>query len=280
MRALVLSGGGSKASWQVGALRHLIIDCGIKYDIFCGNSAGALNAAKLATKWDDQEAFLELEKIWMSVTPDRIFRPWSYGFLGAAGGLLRGKSSAYNSAPLQRLIEQHISEEDLKYSGKLLTVGAVSSTTGEYHYFRETDSNIIKAIQASCAYPGAFLPIEMEGEMWIDAGVREFTPISEAIYLGAKEIDVIMLSNMQVSKFTKHHPNALDMARRALEIIMFRLDLWDLKVVTCEYEGVTIRKFVPQEDLGTFIDFRPENIRALHKLGYEDTKRIAAKYDL
>jgi hypothetical protein len=61
---------------------------------------------------------------------------------------------------------------------------------------------------------------------------------------------------------------------------MFRLDLWDLKVVTCEYEGVTIRKFVPMEDLGNFIDFRPENIRELYKLGYEDTKRIAAKYDL
>lgn len=280
MRALVLSGGGAKAAYQVGALRHLILECGRTYDLFCGSSGGALNAAKLACYHDDSQALKELEKLWFSVTPRSVFKPWSHGLLGPVGGFLRGKGSAYNSKPLQDLVDRNISREDLIHSGKMLTVGATSATTGDYFYWRETDANIIPAIKASCAYPGVFLPVELENQLWIDSGVREFTPLAEAVYLGAKEIDVIMLSNMQIPKFVKENPNPLDLARRALEIIMFRLDLWDLKIVSYAYEGVTIRTLIPTDDLGSFMNFNQDNIKRLHQIGYEDAKAFSKKYNL
>lgn len=277
-RALVISGGGAKAAYAVGALRHLIMEKERTYDIFCGNSAGAINAAALASNPDDKEAFLKLEAIWKEITPKSIFTPWGYNILGPIGGILLRKPSLYNSKPLQDIIDKNINRDDLISSGKVLTVGAVDLQTAEYKYWRETDKDIIEAIKASSAYPGAFLPVDIGGKKWVDAGLREFTPLSEAIYLGATEIDVIVLTHMQAPQFNLKKPNVLDMGKRALEIIMFRLDLWDLKVITCHYEGVTIRTLIPTVDLGSFINFDPENIEAMYKVGYEDAVNFAKKH--
>ena len=45
--AIVMSGGGSKGAFQVGALKRLY-EAGIRPQIVCGTSVGALNGAKLA----------------------------------------------------------------------------------------------------------------------------------------------------------------------------------------------------------------------------------------
>jgi hypothetical protein len=44
--AIVLSGGGAKGDFEVGAVR-CIYDRGIRPDIICGVSVGAINAVKL-----------------------------------------------------------------------------------------------------------------------------------------------------------------------------------------------------------------------------------------
>ena len=48
MRVLVLSGGGDKGSYQVGALRKWLAEDSIEYDVFCGISVGSINSAFLA----------------------------------------------------------------------------------------------------------------------------------------------------------------------------------------------------------------------------------------
>ncbi len=48
MRALVLSGGGAKGAYEVGALKYLLLDKETQYDIICGVSVGALNASFLS----------------------------------------------------------------------------------------------------------------------------------------------------------------------------------------------------------------------------------------
>lgn len=62
--ALVLSGGGSRGDFQVGAVRYLY-DRGLRPDIICGCSVGALNGAKLAETGDPMTAVQSLEAIWM-----------------------------------------------------------------------------------------------------------------------------------------------------------------------------------------------------------------------
>src|SRR5256885_16924986 len=80
-RALVLSGGGAKGSWQVGACQHLIVERGLWFDVIAGVSAGAVNAATLAQARDPDELAAELEHlraVWLRPrgSPDAYPRRW------------------------------------------------------------------------------------------------------------------------------------------------------------------------------------------------------------
>src|SRR6266567_7355240 len=67
--AIVLSGGGAKGDFEVGALRF-IYDQGARPDILCGTSVGSINAIKLAegeSSADPQQGLAGLEAIWQSL---------------------------------------------------------------------------------------------------------------------------------------------------------------------------------------------------------------------
>src|SRR2546430_3378027 len=85
-RALVLSGGGAKGSWQVGACQHLIVERGLWFDVIAGVSAGAVNAATLAQARDPDELAAELEHlraVWLR--PRRRRDVYRRRWLGALG---------------------------------------------------------------------------------------------------------------------------------------------------------------------------------------------------
>ena len=67
MRALVLSGGGSKGSYQIGVWKALR-DMDIKFDIVTGTSAGALNAALIT-----QRSYKTALKTWKKINLDILF---------------------------------------------------------------------------------------------------------------------------------------------------------------------------------------------------------------
>lgn len=67
--AIVLGGGGARGAFQVGALRYLY-DQGIRPDVLCGTSAGAINAVKLAEGEEPtspKQGLTGLETIWGSL---------------------------------------------------------------------------------------------------------------------------------------------------------------------------------------------------------------------
>ena len=61
-KALVLSGGGSKGIFQVGALEYLLKEKKEHFRIICGVSSGALNAVAVAQGLDHCE---ELKEMWI-----------------------------------------------------------------------------------------------------------------------------------------------------------------------------------------------------------------------
>jgi predicted acylesterase/phospholipase RssA len=62
-KALVLSGGGAKGAFELGAVTYLY-EAGIKPDIICGTSVGAINAAKLA---EGPDGLAGLDTLWSSM---------------------------------------------------------------------------------------------------------------------------------------------------------------------------------------------------------------------
>lgn len=96
---LVLTGGGARAAYQVGLVRHLAKRLPeFHFDVLTGVSAGAINASFLASHTGSAaQATEELMHTWLDLTPDHVFRDdgWSLGkmvfrwLLNLASGGLR-----------------------------------------------------------------------------------------------------------------------------------------------------------------------------------------------
>ncbi|MGH2625402.1 MAG: patatin-like phospholipase family protein, partial [Anaerolineales bacterium] len=74
--ALVMSGGGARAAYQVGVLRALARDWpDVSFPILTGVSSGAINAAFLAAHTGEfPERVEELGRLWSNLAVDQVFR--------------------------------------------------------------------------------------------------------------------------------------------------------------------------------------------------------------
>ena len=102
----MLSGGGAKGVWQVGACQHLIVERGYWFDVIAGVSAGAVNGAALARAHDPHElaaALEHLRAVWFGLRGDRDIyrRRW----LGALGMMWGRRASLYETGPLRQAPE-------------------------------------------------------------------------------------------------------------------------------------------------------------------------------
>ncbi|HXC17815.1 MAG TPA: patatin-like phospholipase family protein, partial [Holophagaceae bacterium] len=119
---LILPGGGARAAYQVGVLRALAesLPPSVKapFPVISGVSAGAINAAKLATHGEDfREGVARLADLWGNLKVDRVYRTDLGTVLGDtlrwASGLARGLDKAgvrsiLNNQPLRKLLEKEL----------------------------------------------------------------------------------------------------------------------------------------------------------------------------
>ncbi|RVU46587.1 patatin-like phospholipase family protein [Rubrivivax rivuli] len=168
LTALVLSGGGARAAYQVGVLKALarmrrqalgpLARQNNPFGVICGTSAGAINAAALACQADRFEAAVDVvAKVWQNFHADQVYRADSLGVIRTGAQWLtmvsvgwviarwrraRPKSLLDNS-PLAQLMQRLVPLERLPLmlaQGHLqaLAVTASSYSTGEHYTFYET----------------------------------------------------------------------------------------------------------------------------------------------
>lgn len=282
-RAIVLSGGGVKGAYQVGVLTRWMIDQGLDYEILCGVSVGALNTGFISQYplGDGKRACQNLRDIWAQVNNDRIRKPWRvFGKLASLW-----KPSIFNSQPLIDWIMSGISAEAVKKSGRTVRIGAVAWDTGEFAFGTEQDADFPKWVAASASFPVFLLPVEIQGRLWSDGGIRNVTPIGEAIRLGATEIDVVMCSNPEVpTPWTTKGKYALPgYAIRAADLMsdeIIRTDLQvcglknDLAKMGEDYRRVKIRVVQPSSILvEDSLNFDQEAIQRMMAIGYQDAEK-------
>ncbi len=280
MRALVLSGGATKGAYQVGVLKKWIGEQGCDYDIMCGVSVGAINVAALAQSplGDPRPGIVELERFWRSINQSSIIAKWKY-----LGRLLSiRKASAYDASPLIKLLNDNINVSAIKMSGRKLRVGAVCLDTGEFKYGREDFDDLIKWIQASSSYPFFMQPVEIDGKLWCDGGLRHMTPLREAIRLGANEVDVIMCSNPSASNPWNPEGKAAvpDYVFRIIDLMTDQILRSDLQLVGLmndvvmkadKVKHVKIRLVQPDKRLtSNSMQFDPKEIAEMIDVGYRD----------
>jgi NTE family protein len=282
MRALVLSGGGVKGAYQIGVLCHLILDLGRQYDILCGVSVGALNCSFLSMfiKEEEKQGFERLLQFWLTVNNDKIWKRWfPFGKLHALW-----LKSLFNSQPLIDTVHQYVNLDAIRKSGRQVSVGAVSLTTGQYRSFTQDDDSFVDGVLASSAFPSGLKPIFIDGELYTDGGVKHVTPLKEAINLGATEVDMILCAPTMSTAPYDNHSAALKLALRTVDLMSDEITDADLKMAIlynkmAEFDSS--KKFIPINTIrpklnlvDNSLEFDPVQIKMMIDKGYEDAKAM------
>ena len=224
--ALVLQGGGARGAYQVGVLKAIAEISGARrspFQIVCGASAGAINAAPVAVMAQDfQVAVRHMEKLWRGLHCTSIYEtiPLKVLLSGSrlAGNLLfrfsglQTGGSLLDCAPLRQLLEGEFKRERLEQaisSGALhaFCVTASSYSQGLAVTFFDGAEDIAEwqrarrvgrrvqvgpaHLLASASLSFAFDPVEIGGEYFGDGSLRSTSPLSPAIRTGADRILVI-----------------------------------------------------------------------------------------
>lgn len=289
MRALVLSGGGSRGAFQAGALKYLLEKEQDRewYKVFCGISVGAINCAYLAQHNNTYDGVTGLLALWNKLTDDQVKSSW-FPF-GRLSGLW--KTSFYNTAPLRKLLDARLTPERIKLAGNKLRVGAVGLSTGEYRLFTQRYRDLHSAIMASAAFPTMFPPVRLDGQLWTDGGVRNVTPLKSAIDCGdVDEIDIVVCSNLG-RKFERPEPtNTLEVGLQVFETLLDEILNEDIEkakyyneaIATGKLKGsdkkiIKLRIVQPIEPLpGTSLDFNNKDALAMIDIGYRSAKERLA----
>ena len=241
---LILTGGGARAAYQVGVLRavHRIRRAagappGNPYPVLAGTSAGALNAAALATDADDADAGIaKLVRVWENMHVEQVYRTDSFGVIRTGAKWLTMMSmgwaiarmrrlrprSMLDNLPLHRLLGEMIDLsriERLIADGhlKALAVSASSYTSGTHVTFYQaagehlpwirsnrvavqgelTMAHLLASAAIPFMFPAVTLPLQGSYEWFGDGSMRQTAPISPAIHLGADRILVIGAGRMR-----------------------------------------------------------------------------------
>ncbi len=224
--ALILPGGGARGAYQVGvlkAVREIAAPKGNPFPIICGTSAGAINAAVLASHAHEFEIGVDrLERFWSSMKCSRIYRTdvwsvfttalkWALS-MSLAGSLVRPPKSLLNNEPLRGFLEKTLQLEGLDAaiaSGDLhgLTITASGYSCASAISFYQGQPEIepwsrarrhgrpekinVDHLLASAALPILFPAVQIGNEYFGDGGIRMLAPLSPAIHLGADRLLVI-----------------------------------------------------------------------------------------
>jgi NTE family protein len=222
--ALVLTGGGARAAYQVGVLRCLARHLpDMKLDIITGVSAGAINAAFLASRNAPlPQAIEELVSLWSSLKLEDVVRadPASLGRHVAGWGakLISGGAPVaprvrglVDTTPLRQLLERLLVANDrgeitgiagnvarcqpravslttLNYTtGQTITwVAGCDIETWERPLRRSVRTELtIDHVMASSALPIVFPAVRLGNHWYGDGGIRLTAPLSPALHLGA-----------------------------------------------------------------------------------------------
>ncbi|CAG0933152.1 hypothetical protein TFLX_02942 [Thermoflexales bacterium] len=261
--ALVLSGGGAKGAFQVGAEKYAREVKGYTWDIIAGVSVGALNGAMLAMQKYDR-----LFEIWNTVSNDKIYTG-GFNLWSALKIWLTGAKSFYGNEPLHQLILQEVEPDKFKVD---LQVGAVSLQSGEYLLFKPGDPHIAEAILASTVMPIIWTPVDVSPtcRSMVDGGVRNASPLGDVLDADPDEIVVMNCGSREPAPDPEPPDDIVKIGGRMLAILLNELFVEDL------HEFLTINALVQEAGAQGITLHHPKSGRPLR---YVDLKIIEPDRD-
>lgn len=251
MLGLALEGGGAKGAYEIGAYRALT-ELGYRFDVICGVSIGAINAALLAQGDCERAA-----EFWETMSNDDLFSEKDRGFLEVINrqvnlntlSALKAniktalENGGIDTSRIRAFLEQNIDPRRLLDSP--VDYGMIAVAFPELQpliaYKKEmTPETVIDHVLASASFPG-FQPTVIGDKKYLDGGLYDACPYNELLDYGCDEVIAIRLNGFGII-----HPVR---------------------------DRRKIRQIFPSEQLGPVMRFDPANSRRNIQMGYYDTLR-------
>lgn len=224
--ALILPGGGARCAYQVGvvkAIQELLANDANPFPVICGTSAGAINAAVLASHAHEFSSGVKrLEHFWRSMRCERVYKTdaWTVFISGMrfavtllSAGLIRTEPKAFlDNTPLRQFLKSTLQLDGIQTALDQGALRAIAITASGYtsasaiSYFQaqegigtwqrlrrkgQATKLQVGHLLASAALPIIFPAERIGNEYFGDGGMRMVAPLSPAIHLGANRILVI-----------------------------------------------------------------------------------------
>ena len=226
-KALILPGAGARGAYQVGVLkaiaRLLPRHARNPFSVIAGTSAGAINAAVLASRASNfNVAVGEMERVWANFEAGQVYRADNWTMLKSSlhwlaalvfGGLgVRNPAFLLDNSPLRGLLERNINFEHIQRAVDRGYLDALAVTASAYTSARSvtffqgaerlrpwarvrrigrSERIGVEHLMASAAVPFVFSPVKIGSEYYGDGAMRQRAPLSPAVHLGADRILVI-----------------------------------------------------------------------------------------
>jgi NTE family protein len=313
--ALVLPGGGARGAFQVGVLKAIAEFLPRRapnpFAVLSGTSAGAINSVVLASKAHRYRlALAELERVWGNFHCDQVYRTDNATMLKSSlhwmasivlGGWLVGTPrSLLDNSPLRALLSRNVRFPLIQEAIDKGCLDAVAVTAAGYATARSTSfyqagpgpeewartrrigvhgDLHLDHLMASIAVPMIFPPVLIEGEYFGDGAMRQATPLSPAIHLGADRILVIGVRDETADRPpTPGRPQALP---SFAQIAGYMLDTLFMDGLYSDLERMTrinqlIDSVAPEYRSGSMSKMRP--IDTMLVVPSKDLRVIAQKH--
>ncbi|UOY06727.1 patatin-like phospholipase family protein [Muricauda sp. SCSIO 64092] len=285
MKALVISGGGSKGAFAGGVAHYLIEEAKKEYDILVGTSTGSLLISHLGLG-----KITKIRDIYSSVDQDSIFNNCPFVIRKKFGAdligmnhwnilknFIRGKKTFGESENLRELIRNSITQEEfntLKQGPKdiVVTVSNLSLNRIEYKSINDFDyDEFCDWIWISANYTPFMSLVRKNGCEYADGGLGSLVPIEEAIVRGATEIDVIVLRT-EVSYYNRMPSrNPFELLTSMFSFVLDRIENQNIRVgklVANQRDAIINLYYTPTVLTTNSLIFNKEKMRLWWKKGY------------
>ncbi len=311
MKALVISGGGSKGAFAGGVVEYLTTKEKKDYDIYISSSTGTLvqlitatgDIAKLKEGYtnvtnkdiwrnnpfkvtDNHKGQVKVKLNWWAVMKN-LLPSWSLiikdCFPWVKLHKQRGGISFGDSSNLLGLIKRFMSRKEYlrvkEEIEKELIVFVVNATTKNVEYKSSVNwgyDDFCEWTQASCsAYP-FMSPVLKNDFQYIDGGILETVPIQEAIKRGATDIDVIILNEETPEEKVEYMRNLLHGILTEVDMIHTELAKNDIQIgkLKTKDEDILINLYyTPRRLTNNSLVFDKEIMRGWWDEGYDCAKQ-------
>jgi len=234
MKALVISGGGSKGAFAGGIAEYLLRGRNNAYDLFLGCSTGSLLVPLLSLGEIDR-----IKTAFTSVSQGDIFSNCPFFFKkegndyhtsinhwNVAKMFLTDKKTLGDSGNLKKLIRKIFTEKDFERMKSnrpdvMVTVSNMSMNEVEYKSVKQCSyADFCDWMWASANVVPFMSLMHKNGFEYADGGIGTVVPIYKAVLEGASEIDVILLKSGEKAIQKAPVRNSFEVILRIFDFMM------------------------------------------------------------